>query len=227
MLAIVALGFWHFYLHGQAFPGVPLTPQIRIWLIVHGVAMTSWILLFCVQPLLIANAKYKIHMRLGKIAAVLAACIVFLGIRVALGAAKVNPPDDTVWDLGPKQFLAIPLTAIALFAGYVTVGLLNRRRPEIHKPMMFFATLTAVNAATDRIDFIYLSFYGTAPGNLLGTFLAATMIGLALLLLKWVLTRTFDRAFAVGLAVLAIAGAISMKFATTPVWDRFAGFLLR
>ena len=227
MLVLVALGFQHFYLQGQAFPGVPLRPPIRGWLIAHGVAMTLWILLFCAQPLLIQTSMHKVHMVLGKFGAVLAACIVFLGVRVALGAAKVNPPDDLVWDLAPKQFLAIPLTAILLFAGYVTVGLWNRRRPQIHKPMMFLATLTAVNAATDRIDFIYLRVYGTTLGTLLGTFLAPTVIGLGLLLIKWALTRSFDRALAAGLAVLAIAGALSMKLATTPAWDRLAGSILR
>jgi hypothetical protein len=128
--------------------------------------------------------------------------------------------------LVPKQFLAIPLMAIVLFAGFVLVGVWNRNRPEIHKPMMLFATLTAVAAAIDRIDFIRHIYERNILGALWGPFLAPTAIGLALLLLKWALTRSIDRVFAANLVVLAVCGLLAMKLATTQVWDQFASFLL-
>ena len=226
LLVLTVIGFRHFFFHGGAYPGRPLTPPIRGRLIQHGVAMSAWIILLIVQPLLIVNNKYKVHMTLGKIGVVLAVCIVFLGCRVAVGAAGVNPPDEKIWGLVPKQFLAIPLMAIVLFAGFVLVGVWNRNRPEIHKPMMLFATLTAVAAAIDRIDFMTNLYMNWGLAALLGPFFAPTVIGLALLLLKWALTRSFDPVFTADLVVLAVCGLLAMKLATTQVWDQFASFLL-
>jgi hypothetical protein len=206
MLVLTVLGFRLFYQGGQAFPGRPLTPPIRTIVITHGIAMSAWIILLIIQPLLIVNNKYKVHMTLGKFGAVLAACIVFFGYRVAVGAASVNPPDMKLWGLVPKHFLAIPLMAIVLFGGFVAVGVWKRQRPEIHKPMMFFATLTAVAAAIDRIPFITQLYTGTTLGAMFGPFLAPAVIGLALLLLKWGLTRSLDRTFALCLVALAVCG---------------------
>ena len=189
--------------------------------------MTAWIVLLVIQPLLIVNAKYKVHMTLGKIGAVLAVCVVFFGYRVAVSAANVNPPDMKLWGLVPKQFLAIPLISIGIFAGFVAVGVWKRSRPEIHKPMMLFATLQAITAAIDRIPFITRLYADTAFGSVFGPFFASTVVGLALLLLKWALTRSFDRAFAIGFVVLAVSGPIIMKLATSQAWDGFASFLLR
>jgi hypothetical protein len=40
-------------LHGKAYPGRELAPEIRTLLIPHGIGMSAWFLLFLVQPLLI------------------------------------------------------------------------------------------------------------------------------------------------------------------------------
>lgn len=227
MLVLVVWGFQLFYLHGQAYPGRPLTPPIRGVVIQHGIAMSAWIILLIIQPLLIVNSKYKVHMTLGKIGAVTAVLVVLAGYRVAVGAASVNPPQVIIWGLDPKHFLMIPLVAIVLFAGFVLVGIWNRNQPEIHKPMMLFATLTALAAAIDRIDFIRHFYEKSFLGALWGPYLAPVAIGLALLLLKWVLTKSFDRVFAIALAVLAVAGLFVMKFAPTAAWENIASALVR
>jgi hypothetical protein len=227
LLVLVFLGFRLFYLHGKAFPGRPLTPPIRNLLIAHGVAMSAWVILLVIQPLLIVNRKYQVHMLIGRIGAVLAACIVFLGLRVAVAAATVNPPDLKLWGLVPKQFMAIPICAIVMFAGYVAIGLWNRRRPEVHRPMMLLGTLTVTAAALDRIGAITHLYAHSVWGATFGPFFAPTVIGVAFLLVKWALTRSIDRSYAAGYAVLVIVGPLTMKLAPTQAWDGFASFLLR
>lgn len=227
LLVLTFLGFQLFYLHGTAYPGRPLTPPIRNVVIAHGVAMSAWMLLLVIQPLLIVNRKYRVHMFLGKIGAVLAACIVVLGWRVAVGAARVNPPDLKLWGLVPKQFLAIPLCAIVMFAGYVAIGVWKRRRAEVHRPMMLLGALAASAAAIDRISAITHLYAHNVWGEIFGPFFAPTVIGAALLLVKWALTRSFDRSYAAGFAVLAVVGPLTMKLATTQAWDGFASVLLR
>jgi hypothetical protein len=47
----------------------------------------------------------------------------------------------------------------------VAAGILNRRRPEIHRPMMLLATLTVISAATDRIPAIISLFAHSQCGH--------------------------------------------------------------
>jgi len=226
LLVLMLLGFQQFYLHGRAFPNRELTPPIRTLLILHGIGMTSWMLLFLVQPLLIVSGNRRVHMMLGRAGAVLAACIVFLGLLVGIEAARVNPPDMKLWGLVPRQFMAVPVISILMFAGFAFAGIWNRRRPEVHRPMMLLAVLAVITAAIDRIDAIQSLYRGTLWGTIFGPFFSMLVVGLVLLFLKRLLTRSWDRWFAMGYAGLVIASALIMQVATTSAWDHVARLLL-
>src|SRR5688572_29737527 len=51
LLVLTFIGFQLFYMKGQAYPGRPLTPPIRMLVITHGVLMSLWMLLAVIQPL--------------------------------------------------------------------------------------------------------------------------------------------------------------------------------
>ncbi|HRD68426.1 MAG TPA: hypothetical protein PKY50_20055 [Candidatus Competibacter sp.] len=227
LLILMFLGFQQFYLHGKAFPDRPLTPPIRTLLISHGVAMSLWMLLLLVQPLLVVNQKYRVHITLGKIGAVLAACIFILGFKLGIEATRVTPPEVRLWNLPYKQFMAVPIISVTVFAGFVTAGIVNRRRPEIHRPMMLLATLAVIPAALDRIDAITSLYRDTVWGTLFGPFFSSLVIGAVFLVVKWALTRSFDRFYAAGWAGLVVVSAGIMKLATTQAWDGIASSLLR
>ena len=40
---------------------------------------------------------------------------------------------------------------VVTFGAFVLAGVLNRRRPEVHRPMMFMASLAVVAAAMGRM----------------------------------------------------------------------------
>lgn len=227
LLIVMLLGFQQFYLHGKAYPGRELTPPIRTLVILHGIGMTAWMLLFLSQPLLIVNGGRRAHMLFGRAGAVLAAGLVFIGLKLGIDAARVNPPAMKLWGLVPKQFMIIPVSTILMFAVFVIIGVWNRRRPKVHRPMMLLGTLAAITAALDRIGPIRDLYAGTIWGTLFGPFFAALLFGLLLLIVHSLLTRTLDRSFAIGYAALCVAGALIMRLATTPVWDHVATFLLR
>ena len=93
--------------------------------------------------------------------------------------------------------------------------------------MMLLATLAAIPAALDRIDALSSLYRHTVWGTIFGPFFSALVIGGVFLVVRWALTRAFDRYYAIGWAGLVVASAGIMKLATTQVWDRFASFLLR
>ncbi|GMV90464.1 MAG: hypothetical protein AMXMBFR82_02420 [Candidatus Hydrogenedentota bacterium] len=226
LLALMFLGFQQFYLHGRAFPNRELTPPIRIWLIVHGVSMTAWMLLFLAQPLLVVAGNRRIHMMAGRVGAVLAAGVVAAGLQIAFASARVNPPELKLWNLEPNRFLAVPLFSILLFGAFVFIGVWNRKRPKIHRPMMLLATMAAIPAAMDRIDVIRNLYAGTVFGPLFGPFFAMLVLGLVFLVVNRLLTRSWDRYYAAGYAVLAVSSFLIMRLASTNVWDQMTKYLL-
>lgn len=226
LLVLMLLGFQQFYLHGKAYPDRELAPPIRSLIILHGVGMSVWVLLFLVQPLLVVAGNRRVHMMLGRIGAGLAACIVILGFRLGIEATRISPPGMIIWGLTPVQFMAVPIIGILIFAGFVIAGVWNRRRPQVHRPMMLLATLAAIPAAVSRIGPLSALYHGTLWEALFGPFFVTLVIGICLLALKWLLTRSLNRWFALGYAVLVISSALIMQLATTSAWDHFAGYLL-
>jgi hypothetical protein len=227
LLVLTVVGFQLFYFHGQAYPGRPLTPPIKTLIISHGVAMSLWILLSVVQPFLIASGHRRVHMALGRVAAGIAVVLVVLGFKLGVAAARVAPPDMIMGDMTPKQFMAVPVLDILLFALFVTAGVWWRKRPDIHRPMMFLATLAAVGAAIARIDFFNHLYAGTVWQKLFGDFFFTVVVGGLFLIAKCIAFRKFDRWFAAGYSALTIWFLLIAHGAKTTVWDGIASFLLR
>lgn len=226
LLALMLWGFQQFYIHGKAYPHRELTPPIRTLLIMHGTAMAAWMLLFFLQTMLIVTGRRRIHMALGRIGAVIAACIVVLGMWLGIAATRVNPPDLMVWGLPPRQFMAVPILTILIFGGLVAAGILTRRRPEVHRSLMLLATLAAMPAAVSRIDAISALYHGTLWEGLFGPFFGTLVVALLILVVKWLVTRSLSLVFAIGWAGLVVSSALIMRLATTASWDRIAGLLL-
>jgi len=227
LVVLVFLGFRLFYIHGQAYPGRELTPAIRGQVITHGVFMTLWMLVLTIQSLLIVSLKHKWHRMQGWFGAVLAIAVLISGWRLAVSAARVNPPELKLWGMDPVHFLLVPLSAIVVFAAFVSIGILQRNKPSIHRPMMFLATLTAVAAAIDRIGPLNDLFRNTIFGATWGPYFPPLVLALALLAVKYGLTRSFDRWFAIGTTIIGIVGIVVMYWGPTPHWESMANILIR
>lgn len=222
MLALTVVGFQLFYFKGQSYPGRPITPPIRGLVIAHGLAMSAWIVLFAVQPMLIGLRRHRLHMTLGRIGAVLALLVVVLGLSVAVMSARVTPPEVVIWGLTPERFFAVPFCSILLFAGFVSVGVWKRKRPAVHRAAMMFGTLTAVSAALGRIDAMNNVYVGTVWDRLYGPFFSMLVIGAGFVALRVVVTRRIERPLVACFLVLAAAGWLIPAMARTDAWVRFA-----
>jgi hypothetical protein len=225
LLVLTALGFQQFYLHGRAYPAHELPPPLKTILIVHGIAMTGWILLFLVQSLLIAGGSRRVHMALGWLGTALAACIVFVGLRVPLATTRIEP-DIVLWGLHRKQFTAIPMISVSLFGFFVALAVWQRKRAAIHRPMMLLATLSIIAAATDRITGVPALYGATIFGRIFGPFFPALVIGGLFLALKSALTRKFDAWLALGFTFLVLSSASIMVIAPSHAWETFITALL-
>src|SRR6202171_1721191 len=84
MPVIVLLGFARtYYLKG--FFGNPPLPGLLVH--IHGLVMTSWVILFIAQVSLVARRRTRTHQKLGVLGAFLAGAIVVVGVATAIAAA--------------------------------------------------------------------------------------------------------------------------------------------
>jgi hypothetical protein len=226
VLVLMLVGFQQYYLYGQAFPGRDIAPPLHTLVLLHATAMTAWVVLFLVQPLLIANGSRRVHMAVGRFGAVLAACVVVLGLWLGIQAARLTPPGVRVWGLTPRQFMIVPVVTVVIFGLFVAVGVYYRRRPVIHRPMMLMATLIAIPAAVARIGPLNALYEGTVWQTTFGPFLWTLAIATLLFVVKWLMTRSFDRWFAIAYGCLVACCLVVWRAATTDAWNWFATLLL-
>lgn len=224
LFLIMLIGFQQFYLHGKAFPGQPMFPPLKRLLTAHGIAMTAWMTLFVIQTLLIVTNNVRTHMALGMFGIAVAVSVVVFGFWTGIAAAKLEPELIRA-GLNRKQFLIVPLTDILKFGTFVTIAVLNRHRPEIHRPMMFLATLTMVSAPFGRIPAIHQLYASTIWEQWFGAFFPKLVIGALFLIVKTAFTQRFDRWLAGGLVLLAAASWLIWQIAPTAAWERIANFL--
>ncbi len=227
LLIIMFLGFQQFYLHGKAYPGREIAPPIKTLIILHATSMTAWMLLFLIQPVLITKGKRSTHMLLGKIGVGLALLIVITGFRLGIESTRIAPPDLLLWNLAPEQFMAIPTLSILTFGILVAIAIWQRKKANIHRTTMLIATLITLPAAIDRIDAIKNLYSGTTWGETFGPFGAVIIIGLLLLIINSLLTRSINRCFAIGYIGLALLSFSIFQIAKTQTWEIIALFLLQ
>jgi uncharacterized membrane protein SirB2 len=222
MIALVAAGFSHFYLHGMNAVGKPVTQPIAGLVYFHGALMTVWIIFFTVQSSLIVGGNRSRHMKLGTAGAVLYSVIVLVGGATALLSARYHPANgNPPW--GPERFLTVPLSALLGFAILVGIGLLYRRKPSVHRPMMMLGTLSAAGAGIARIREIRQPFFQASHGSLFGTNWAPVIVAAVLFgLLKLAVTRRWDRYYAMAFSILALVVAAFAYASTTGWWYQLA-----
>jgi hypothetical protein len=224
LFVIVVIGFQQFYLHGKASNGGPVTQQIMPLVFLHGIAMSSWIVLLVVQSSLIVSGNRKLHMSLGVGGALLAAFLVIVGLATAITSVHYNPDGyKEIW--GARRFLSLMLTNILGFGTLAGIGLIYRQRPEIHRPMMFLATLfVAGPAGIFRIPSVNGPVMG-AVHSILATWIPMLALGALLVLIKSLLTRTWDKYFAVGFAAIVATCLLQVFISSTAWWSRLAGLV--
>jgi len=222
MLVATGVGFRGFLLHGKGFGGGEITRQILPLIVVHGLAMLGWIVLFLLQSVLILKGNPRLHMRIGVGGAVLAGVMVPLGSASAILSARYNPELYQFFD-GPRFFLATMLGEMLSFGILVGVAVIYRRRPEIHRPMMLLASLMIISGSLGRCPYIG-QFAAMPPLYVLGP---ALSLGALFLLLQWAMTGVLNRNYALGYVAMAVASCTFIVIGHSAAWNRIAGAILR
>lgn len=147
MLIVIALGFGKSFYLRPAFTDSPLPG----YLIVHGVVMTVWYLLFLVQASLVNIGRRDLHRKLGIASIVLAVGVVVTGVIVHLNRISrnqalgfISSPEDFSRVIG---FSLEGLGSLIPFAILIILAVLLRRNAATHKRLMFWAMVWALGPA--------------------------------------------------------------------------------
>jgi hypothetical protein len=146
--AIVVIGFSR-TVDQSLFHATPPRPFL-LW--IHGAAFSGWILFYIFQSALVRTRNVKWHRFFGWFGAALAALMVPLGITIAIVMGRF---DAVVLHQPDPAFLSIPFYGMMAFGTLVSLAILWRRRPEIHRRLLFLATGGLLDAAFARFDFVY------------------------------------------------------------------------
>lgn len=200
----------------------------------HGLLFSLWTLFFLSQALLVANRQLKTHRAWGLLGISLATAMLFTGLAVAIHGLQARL--DAGYGDAARAFMIIPVSAILLFAGFVTAAIRNLRRPEWHKRFMLLATVSLLQAAIAR--FFFLAATGGGPGirpgvgpplpveaTMVAGFIVASLI-IAAMIHDWRSHGRVHPAYWWGFGVTMAVQLMRPVIGYTDAWYRFTDFLL-
>ena len=222
-LLLTLIGFRKFYLGGIEANGHEIPRPILTLVIIHGLALSLWVVLLFVQSVLIASKNRLVHMRLGWAGAAIALTISISGLMASVAAPRAAPWRH-VAGLTYPQFMLPMLCEVTAFTVFAALGIAFRRKPAIHRSMMLLATLSVISGATSRTRF-FGPVFGTHGWT--GLFGPVFALGAVLIVVRTATTRSFDKWFAAGYAGLACLYLAAMNVAIGETWARIAARIVQ
>ena len=223
LLFLLFAGFQHFFREGKGFDGNKVPPAVLGVVLVHGLSLTLWVILFFVQSLLIGTKNKPLHMKLGWCAAAVGALVAVSGPIVAVTSVRVRG-SFPIYGMTYSQFMLPMLSEMLAFAVFVLLGLSFRvKHLQAHRAMMLLATLAVISGATARTDFVAKLLGETTWWGLFG---GPFILGAAFLLVRSLLIRRLDRPLALGYAAFVAYFVASAYAAHTPTWGRIAAAIV-
>lgn len=117
-------------------------------LYVHGAVLTVWFMLTALQGWLIQSQRVRLHRQIGYAVALYAALVIVMGLVAdARMAGELDSPRD------PENIVVWGnLFSLVLFAAYVSLAVVFRRTPEVHKRLTLLASVSIVGPAIARFS---------------------------------------------------------------------------
>jgi len=145
---IVVTGFSRTVNQNLFHPAIPR--PFLLW--VHGAAFSGWVAFYIFQSALVRSRNVKLHRKLGWIGAGLGAVMVPLGLTTAV---IMNRFDAVELHQPFPAFLSIPFYDMLAFGTMFSLAIAWRRKPELHRRLLFLATCCLLDAPFGRSDFIF------------------------------------------------------------------------
>jgi hypothetical protein len=147
--AIVVWGFSQSINDNLFHPAIPR--PFLLW--IHGAAFTAWPAFYIFQSALVRTHNVKLHRLLGWFGVALAATMVPLGFTIAVIMGRFDKHTLHIPDA--DTFLSVPFGDMLVFGTLVTLAILWRRKPELHRRLLLLATCALLDAPFGRFTFLF------------------------------------------------------------------------
>ncbi len=219
LVVIVAVGFGpsFYFRYARELAGAT-TRQLPMYLILHGIVLSSWYLLYLTQTCLVASKRVEIHRAVGLAGAVVAILLFAVSLNVVLRAPARNVAAGA--SIAQISLMVIgDIAILLLFAALVTCGLLLRGRKEFHKRLMTLASVSIVAPAIAR----WPGAEATLP---LSVVVPQLSFCAALVVHDLVTMRRVHRATIWGVAAYLLVGGASVPLAFSELGHRLVNALV-
>lgn len=194
------------------------TPALYPLLHVHGIVMTSWILLFGTQTWLVEAGRTDLHRRLGIVGVLLASVILVVGAAVT----TINAQEGRVPPGAPVPVIMfLSYVNLLVFGILVGAAIYCRGRSEYHKRLMLLATINLLSAAINRIPLDFI-----ASGGLLAVFGLVDLFIVVCVVYDTLWHRRLHPAFAWGALLSIVWPGLGIVLGGSSAWGKLATWLL-
>ena len=145
---IVVVGFGQ-TVNANLFHAVIPRP-ILLW--IHGAAFSLWVVFYIFQSALVRTRNVKWHRFFGWFGVALAALMVVLGYTIAVIMGRF---DSLQLHLSDPTFLSVPFFDMTVFGVMFSLAIYWRRKPELHRRLLFLATCSLMDAPFGRFEFLF------------------------------------------------------------------------
>ncbi len=194
---------------------------------IHGVLFFGWVVFFFIQTWQVGRGQILAHREWGVFGAALVSAMVFSVMTVVV--VRLNHPLNVPRGApGSTEFAFGQVLGPLTFAAFVTAGLANVRRPEVHKRLMLLATLSILGAPLGRWIGVVQQLLPVGPPPLWLTQmpgLVTDVLVIAAMVYDYRSMRRVSWVYLLGLPIIIgfpMAGAF---IGFTPAWQQAAAWL--
>ncbi|GAC1426879.1 MAG: hypothetical protein NVSMB62_24510 [Acidobacteriaceae bacterium] len=214
MWATVLFGFSKTYFMA----GMVTAPLPNKLIHIHGAAFTLWMILLAVQTGLVAVRKIVWHRTLGLVGFGLAIMMVVLGLLASTDALRRG---SAPLGLTARTFYVVPISDMVVFSVLVFFAWRARRKPVAHKRLILIATIGLMDAGVGRWPVAYLQANPKMQDLVILGFLLVVM------LYDLVSRKHLEKSTLWASLFVVVVHAVRVPFGFTPLWQRFAGYMLK
>jgi hypothetical protein len=213
--AIVIYGF-HFTVGKNLFHPAPPRPLVLYF---HAAVFSFWVVFFILQSSLVRTGNVRVHRIMGWFGLALGIGIIVLGVSTAVTMARFDLVQ--LHALKARWRMIVPLFDMVCFTPTFLLAIYWRRKPQLHRRLIFIATCGLTAAAWARF-----------PENILPHNMLYAGVDLLILLgvaRDLIVERRIHTVYQYALPLLIIGQSIVVYTRSHELhyWLRVADFLLR
>jgi hypothetical protein len=219
MIGTILLGFRATYFPLGAKPAALSSFPVAL----HGIVYSLYLALFLVQVSLIAARRVRWHMSIGLAIYCLAALMIPLGVLAAADEIKRDLATGPPYLLGidPRSFSLVSVMGTVMFGTLIGWSYVVRRNPQMHKRLALYATLSMMNAGSDRWPW---QAWGIDEGWSVWVYTGLLLLPV---LYDLISMRRLHRATIIAAPYVWILYKVQIPLGRTRAWHYVADFMLR